>query len=320
MKPRLTAAAFAVGLAFSMPSYADSSSASVYQSGTGNVGSVDQQSSDGSFAYVNQVGNNNHGVYDAYGYSTINEAFATNSFAGVDQTGNSNQAVIFQGYLNFGSSYVGQYGNGNTGYVSQFGSDNGVAWVFQGGFACYDRNCESIDFSLPASQGSYASIGQYGPDNTALIIQSGQYHGASIYQVWGGGNTARIIQADSSNSAYVQQGGTAYIWNPDTQQYDITDMGASTKSEAYVNQSGSYQYAQAYQGGNGNAVSSYQYGTNDELTVLQVGNNNSVYNYQTGTGGSWDDRNVAKVTQTGNSLSASVSQYGMANNARITQH
>lgn len=80
---------------------------------------------------------------------------------------------------------------------------------------------------------------------------------------------------------------------------------------------GGFLTASLTQRGSGNTADSDQSGYFNEKTLLLNGNGNFAAIAQFGTAGSYADRNIANVTQTGCGLTANVSQSGSRNVSNI---
>ncbi|MFO7846525.1 MAG: hypothetical protein R6V27_08185, partial [Balneolaceae bacterium] len=130
-------------------------SASVEQTGNGNIVGVEQQ------------GSNEH-------QSSFSEEFGSGAFALLMQHGIGNEIMLAQN----GSHYaeITQNGSQNTANVMQDGLDLGhLARIEQDG------------------SGNDATIEQYGSQNSAVIRQNGNGHSAHITQT-GHGNSATVVQ------------------------------------------------------------------------------------------------------------------------------
>lgn len=204
-------------------------------------------------------------------------------YGGVYQSGSDNYANI------------DQTNSGAGAYISQTGDRNRAGFDYRP--YGYDYQAPGI-YQYNVNWG-YASIGQYGNDNSAYT-----------YQYYGDNQTINI-----------QQGG--WHCSGDT----CTDYGPANNNYASFSQysyGGANQAINVFQGGSGNYAYGYQQGSDNQMNVTQTGNYNQAQNLnQYGSGG---DANVMNVSQNGNSNNVGyyyyyygVTQQGSGNDMSITQ-
>jgi hypothetical protein len=266
---KLKIAAVAVGLAFAVPAFADYGGINQY--GNDNYANIDQTNS-GAGAYVYQTGDRNHvgAFYEGYG-----------DYPGIQQ-------------YNVNSGYVQtqQIGNDNWAWAYQYGGDNQVISIQQGGWRWDGEN--STDYG--AASNNSASFNQYaygGANQSINAFQAGTGNYAYGWQQ-GSDNTMTVFQNGSYNYAVnlnqYGAGGAANVMN-------VTQTGTNNRAGDWyyysgVSQSGSGNQMDIAQNGSSNTVyQAQQYGSNNVMSIAQSGVGHYAYAYQSGGG------NVAHITQ-----------------------
>lgn len=222
------------------PDYADDNSASISQTGGGNLGVIDQYEGNGLFATANEA------RIETTGF--INKA-------NVDQSGDGNKASIDQdgNYGGFGaggafnSAQIDQDGDNHRGRIDQTGNRNKAQTIQSGNFGGFQAH--------PNTDGNSSFIDQNGDWNTALTDQWGS-NNHSVIDQWGDHNMASITQEGWGNTSFIIQDG-------------VGNMAASS-------QTGDWNMSAIDQSGHDNAAEVVQTGQN-YADVQQHGYRNSAY-------------------------------------------
>lgn len=220
----------------------NSNDAVIDQNNAENIGVIDQLNGDQNGASVTQDG-------------TANEAYVTqgmvenyNGLTSSNVPGNNNNATVTQsGTANMVGELI-QVGDGNTGSVSQSGSDN-LAYAYQGW--AYGFWGETAVTSALSSYSSFVNIAQSG---------SGNY--GAVWQYGGSGNDVSITQNTGSNTASVAQG---FIYEDGAYDFTYPVYNTSSNHVSIQQIDGMDNFGKVFQLGDGN-----------QFDLVQTGDNNSV--------------------------------------------
>lgn len=289
--------------------------ATVTQTGTGNVGDIRQVGVDNT-ATLEQTGDFNEAVAQSHTFTnTIVLGAATPHTFGTGGTAPGPFGINQEGDRN--SAEIRQTGDSNKATGEQIGDDN------------FGRIRQQPFGTVGATGGDFnrAMFGQYGNDNlTHFELQAGSYNFAAVWQISPG--TTRT-GSPVWNSATVNQFGIG------------TGYHASAAIAGHPGGPGSGNFAEVYQestgdatlvanlvginqgapGGPGhppgvtnNAAEAYQRGSGNTILIDQFSNNNTAEAKQLG------DSNFIKITQEiGHGHSATAHQLGSGNSTTILQ-
>lgn len=241
--------------------------ANVYQTGIGNVSSIDQDGKNVGIggldnrAMVYQKGVHNNSDIKQHG---------DRNWGRVIQIGKLNYAKqdVGVGYAEDNKAFVFQMGKRNTSFQKQR-FDNNKAFVSQLGRDNYAEQDQRSKRDGVA--GSYAGIIQIGIENSAKQVQRGSNNVAGIFQ-WGYLNSAKQVQKSAAGAPFManlsliaQFGhGNEYCLS---QESEIGAWNASFASQfGYMNKAHVTQYAMV----KGNVSKIYQKGMNNEACVDQT--------------------------------------------------
>lgn len=139
--------------------------------------------------------------------------------------------------------------------------------------------------AAPANAANTSVVGQSGPCNGALVVQSGS-------------NWSLVAQ---DNTGSCSKGNSAQVWQDGNNNSQATLQGGKKNSAVTV------------QDGNGNIAGTLQVGKNNTAGVWQDGNNNL------GGAAQFGKNNSSVVEQTGNNNLGGALQFGKGNQSFISQ-
>jgi len=290
-----------------------------------NTSTVNQDGNDLK-SIVNQQGLNNTSVQNqvktnANVESGMNEAYVTQKGIGnyanqwqngkdgkidvarINQTGNGNRAWQTQGpQAADETADATQRGNNNTSRQTQVGGARNDADVIQDSDLNeayqYQSGIENKVFAKQNGFSNYAKQDQvdFSKKNVATVYQTGNGNDAFQKQTGAYKNSAR-------GNAYINQTGNFNYANQD-QSPSVNEQGVYS-NDVIINQQGSWD--DAYQ---------KQYGLDDYANILQRGGQNN-YGYQYQDVNSMSE--TARLTQTGSFNESWQYQYGTGNTSTVNQ-
>ncbi len=223
MNVKLSALALGITLAYGMTA-AMAADAYIEQTGSFNVGAIDQYDNDGSEVEASIVASGNGNV------SSIDQSRSNRIWADINASGNGNVASVTQRNVDYAGATVYQAASGGT--VS----------IDQGNYGWGDGSSQWAHVYQNAGWGNDADITQRGDKVKTVITQEGQF------------NTAKAEQYGSGrdfNEAYITQDGTAQFASVKQSGRDLT---------ANVTQTGLGNVAMVEMRGNGHTATVVQNG------------------------------------------------------------